>query len=117
MKNSIKVELAAHIIDLINNGVLTNDNRENWHFHAFNEDYYLIGYYEYGQWLKRHDIGEFEAAGICQQYEIDNFGESRIYDNAETTVNMLVYIYGEELLNESTAKTVKKLKKEMQNIN
>ena len=116
MKATVKQELAAHIIDLINDGVLTNDNREDWHFHAFNEDYYIIGYYQAEQWLKKHDIGEFEAAGICQRYEIDNFGESRVYDNAETTVNMLVYICGEELLGKSDAETVEELKEEMQEI-
>ena len=107
MKNSIKIELASHIIDRINDGILTDDNRDEWHFYSFNEDYYIIGYYEASQWLKKHDIGEFEAAGICQEYEVENFGEcTKIYDNAETTVNMLTYIYGEELLNSIDAETI-----------
>ncbi len=114
MKNSIKSELAAHIVNLINNGVLTNDNREDWHFHAFNENYYMIGYYQCSEWLKEHGIGEFEAASICNQYEIDNFGEtSNKYDNSESTVNMLAYIYGEELLNSINAETVEELKEEL----
>ena len=115
MKTSIKLELASHIIDKINDGILTNDNKDEWHFYAFNEDYYIIGYYEASQWLKRHNIGEFEAAGICQQYEIDNFGESKVYDNSESVVNMLAYIFGEELLSEYYDITkVKKLKKELE---
>lgn len=114
MKSSIKAELASRVIDLINDGVLTNDNRDDWHFHAFNEDYYVIGYYEASQWLKKHDIDPFEAIGICQEYEREQFGEcTKTYDNSETTVNMLAYIYGEELLSEINADTVEELEQEL----
>lgn len=114
MKTSIKTELQAHLLDLINDGVLTNENKDEWHFHAFNEDYYIIGYYHASEWLKKHNIGEFEAAGICTQYEIDNFGEcSKVYDNSEKAVNMLAYIYGEELINEYDVETVEELKEEL----
>lgn len=117
MKTTIKTELANHILDKINDGILTNDNHEDWHFLCFNEDYYLIGYYQCSEWLKTHEIGEFEAAGICQQYEIDNFGESKVYDNSESVVNMLAYIYGEELLSEFYEITkVKKLKKALKKL-
>lgn len=99
MKTSIKKELTEYVLNLINEGVLTEENREDWHFHAFNEDYYLIGYCQCSEWLKHHGINPFEAIGICQQYEIDNFGEvGKPYDNAEKTVNMLAYIYGEEII-------------------
>lgn len=114
MKNTILKELSEHIIDKINDGILTDENKGEWHFYCFNEDYYIIGYYESSQWLKRHDIGEFEAAGICQQYEIDNFGESKIYDNSEAAVNMLTYIYGEELFNSLDAENIEELKKELE---
>lgn len=117
MYTSIKTELAQHVIDRINDGVLTNDNRDEWHFHAFNEDYYIIGYYESSQWLKKHGIGEFEAAGICTQYELDQFGEvSKVYDNAEKVVNMLAYIYGEELIYEFDAESVEELREAMEGI-
>jgi thermostable 8-oxoguanine DNA glycosylase len=116
MKNSIKTELAQHILDRINDGILTTENREDWHFLCFNEDYYIIGYYQASQWLKKHNIGEFEAAGICQQYEIDNFGESKVYDNSEMTVNMLAYIYGEEVLNSFTAEALTELEEEVKEI-
>ena len=114
MKTSIKTELTAHLLDLINDGVLTDDNREDWHFHAFNEDYYIIGYYQAYEWLKKHSIDSFEAVGICQQYEIDNFGEaSSVYDNSEKVVNMLADIYGEELLYSFDADNVEELKAEL----
>lgn len=117
MKTSVKQELASHVIDLINDGVLTNENKEDWHFHAFNEDYYIIGYYQASEWLKKHDIDSFEAIGICQQYEKDNFGEcTKVYDNSETTVNMLVYIYGEELIYSDDFKKIKHLKKAMKEL-
>jgi len=111
MKTTIKTELASHILDCINDGVLTNENRDDWHFHAFNEDYYLIGYFQCSEWLKKHNLDVFEAIAICQDYEIEMFGEfSKRYDNSETTVNMLAYIYGEELINEFEGETIKELK-------
>jgi hypothetical protein len=117
MKRSIEKELVNYIIDLINDNVLNNNNINDWHYHAFNEDYYIIGYYNASQWLKKHGLDEFEAVGICQQYEIDNFGENHtIYDNSEKVVNMLVYIYGEELIYSKDFKTVKQLKKSIKEL-
>lgn len=110
MKNSVKVELAEHVLDRINDGVIDDSNRDDWHFHCFNEDYYVIGYYEASQWLKRHNIDTFEAVGICQDYEKNNFGKmTGSYDNPEKTVNILTYIYGEELLNNIDADDIEEL--------
>lgn len=101
MKTSIKEELEAHIIDKINDGVLTDENKDDWHFHCFNEDYYIIGYYQASQWLKKHGLDAFEAISTCIEYEKENFGEvNKEYENAEVTVNMLAYIYGEEVFSE-----------------
>jgi thermostable 8-oxoguanine DNA glycosylase len=109
----IQKELQAHVLDLINDNVLTNENREDWHFHAFNENHYIIGYFEASEWLKNHQIDVFDAIAECQEYELDMFGEHRIYDNSESTVNMLVYIYGEEVLNSYNVETVEELKEEL----
>ena len=99
MRNSIKVELEQHVQDLINDGVLTEDNQDDWHFHAFNEDHYLIGYYNCEQWLARHNVSTFEAIETIREYEQDNFGEVNTkFDNAESVVNMYVYILGEEII-------------------
>lgn len=95
MRKSIKQELVSHIIDKIDDGVLTNDNHDEWHHLSFNQDYYIIGSYNCKQWLKEHDIDVFEAITFCQEYEKDNFGECQTYDNAEKLVNMFVYILGE----------------------
>ena len=99
MKQSIRVELEHHLLALISDGVLTLDNVEDWHFHAFNEDYYIIGYYNAEQWLERHGVSAFDAIETIKEYEQSNFGEvSTRFDNAESVVNMYVYILGEELL-------------------
>ena len=95
---TIKNELREHLIERINDGVINEDNFDDAHHHAFNEDYYIIGYHRAEQWLKRHDVSAFEAIQICIEYERDNFGEvSKDYDNAETTVNMLAYVMGHDV--------------------
>jgi hypothetical protein len=97
MKNSIREELTEHLNETIEN----IDSNDEIHFHAFNEDYYIIGYYQAEQWLKKHGLEVFEAIGICQEFEKEHFGELQTtYDNAETLVNHLVYWYGLELCNE-----------------
>lgn len=101
MRNSIREELTAHVKDLIDERILTENNVEDWHFHAFNEDYYIIGYHKANQWLKKHNIDPFEAIGIVQDFERDHFGESiSKLNNSETTVNLLVYFYGLEIIEE-----------------
>ena len=116
MNTSVKQELSNHILDAINDGFIHDENKDDWHFHLFNEDYYLIGYYQCNEWLKRHNIDAFEAIGICQDWEESVLGEKqKTYDNAEVTVNMLVYVWGEELLNEIDAKDIAELKEELIN--
>ena len=99
MNKSIIVELKAHVLSLINDCVLTEENGYAWHFHAFNEDHYLIGYYNCEEWLKKHDVSAFDAINEIVEYEQDNFGEVHTkFDNAESVVNMYVYIKGEGIL-------------------
>lgn len=93
MKNSIREELSEHINDF-------NQEEQN-HFTMFNEDYYIIGYYNAEQWLKKHNLSTFEAIGICNDYEQEHFGEIQTtFDNAEKLVNHLVYWIGQDLCNE-----------------
>tara|TARA_R100000654_G_scaffold3173_2_gene10986 strand:- start:1211 stop:1516 length:306 start_codon:yes stop_codon:yes gene_type:complete len=97
MLQTIKEELIEHL----NETIEYLDSKDEIHFHAFNEDYYIIGYYQAEQWLKKHGLEVFEAIGICQEFEKEHFGELQTtYDNAETLVNHLVYWYGLELCNE-----------------
>jgi hypothetical protein len=117
MKNQIKEELAGHVLAMISDGVIDNTNKENWHFILFNEDCYLIGYYECEKWLERHEMSAFEAIDICQEYEKEHFGEIvKKYDNAEKVVNMLAYIYGEELLSEFKGESIEELEEFMTDI-
>jgi|TARA_R100000482_G_scaffold104055_2_gene46784 hypothetical protein len=94
IKTSIKEELTSYINDN------KNEYTDELHFHLFNQDYYIIGYYQAQQWLDKHGISAFEALQTIREYEEFHFGECKHYTNAEETVNMLVYIYGEELLAE-----------------
>jgi len=96
VENSIKTELTEYINDTMQDINCEDD----LHFHLFNEDYYIIGYYQAQQWLDKHGISVFEALETIREYEDLHFGECKHYTNAEETVNMLVYIYGEELLTE-----------------
>ena len=93
MKNSVRKELTEHINDF-------NTDEQN-HFTMFNEDYYIIGYYQSEQWLKLHNIGELEGVRICNEYEMEHFGEIQTtFDNTEKLVNHLVYWFGLDLCNE-----------------
>lgn len=97
MKQSIRTELTEHLNDTLK----YLDSSEEIHYHAFNEDYYIIGYYQAEQWLKKHDINTFEAIEICNDFELDYFGEIQTtFNNAEKLVNHLVYWYGLEICNE-----------------
>jgi len=114
MQNTIRLELESHILSLVNDEVLTNDNVDEWHHLAFNEDYYLIGYWNCEQWLNKHDVSVFEAISTIQEYEQDNFGESYTkVDNAESVVNMYVYIMGEELLTSLDCDDVEVLREDL----
>ena len=92
MKTSIKEELIEYINDN------KNDYSDELHYHLFNQDYYIVGYFQAQEWLERHNISVFEALETIREYEMDQFGECQSYTDAEKTVNMLVYIYGEQLL-------------------
>ena len=97
MLQTIKQELTQHL----NETIKYLDSNDEIHFHAFNEDYYIIGYYQAEQWLKKHGLSTFEAIRICNDFEMEHFGEIQTsFDNAEKLVNHLVYWYGLELCNE-----------------
>ena len=93
MKNSIRKELTEHINEF-------NQEDRN-HFTMFNEDYYIIGYWNAKEWLKKHNLDGFDAVRICNNYEREHFGEIQTqFDNAEKLVNHLVYWMGQDLCNE-----------------
>ena len=90
---SIQQELQEYIKDLIQGGVLTLDNTDDWHFHAFNEEYYIVYDAEAEKWLARHNISAFEAIGEVKEYEEFHFGECNTdLSSPASVVNMYVYI-------------------------
>ena len=101
MNQSIKCELLEYmkteIEEMRRYKELSSDITEI-HHKLFNQDYYIIGYYQAEEWLHKHNITAFKGMEYVHDYEQDNFGEKRDYTNAEALVNMIVYIKGEELL-------------------
>ena len=96
MNNSINQEIFSYIASSISEHV--GADIDDLHHRLFNEDYYIIGYYQADQWLKQHDVSAFDAIDFVQEYERNNFGETHTKINAEAIVNMLVYIVGEQVL-------------------
>lgn len=94
---NLNQELTQHIIDYVNECADDQDFSE-LHNECFNQDYYIIGYYQASEWLKKHDIDAFQAIECVIDYEKNNFGEVNTKINSEAVVNMYVYIKGEELI-------------------
>ena len=94
-------ELASYAIDKLNDGIGENCYGADLHNEIFNTDYYIIGYYQAEQWLIKN-TGVFNGIGIVQDYEKDNFGEvTSDLSSSENVCNMVVYIAGEEVLQQS----------------
>ena len=69
------------------------------HHEIFNMDYFIIGFYQAKEFLGDE---VFEAMQEVKNYEQDNFGQvSTDLSDPEKVVNMLAYVVGEEMLNES----------------
>ena len=105
MKNSslktITEELKTVIEEYIQeNGLNVNSeqDRDEAREQVTNLDHYIIGYYQAEQWLERHNVTAWEAVSFVQEWEKENFGECREYDNAESTVNMIAFILGYEAM-------------------
>ena len=104
MNKSIKKELLEHVLDLVKDGTINRENTDDWQDIAFNQDYYIIGYYQAEQWLEKHGVSPFEAVEYVVEQEIDIFGECNLTAadfNAERIVNLMVYFLGYELIQEN----------------
>ena len=96
-----KEEIKEHFDDFI------KEQPEDWikeniyhdyHHHAFNTDYYIIGTYQAKQWCGDH---VFEVIGIIREYEEMHFGAvTTDFSDAEKVVNMYTYIVGEQVISE-----------------
>lgn len=67
------------------------------HNEVFNTDYYIIGTYQAKEKLKEY--GVFEAIGLVQNFEMENFGG--VYtdlSDPEKLINMVYYIIGDDVI-------------------
>jgi hypothetical protein len=100
MNKSVREELEQYVISSIQEGTINAENIDDAHHILFNQDYYIIGYYQADQWLKEHDITPWEAIGYVIEQEREHFGEATIKAdgvNSEFIVNNLVFFAGYEL--------------------
>ena len=94
MNNTIKTELRYNLIEYIKQCDDDRTDFEELHHEVFNEDYYIIGYYQASEWLKSHDVDAFKAIAYVLEQEENHFGESSLKPsdmNSERIVNLLVY--------------------------
>ena len=93
----LKQDVKNYIIQQLNDDVGLDQHISDLHHYLLNEDYFIIGYYQAEQWLKKDSI--FNAIEIIKNYENDNFGQvSTDLSSSENVANMLAYILGEEIL-------------------
>ena len=96
----LKQDVKDYIIQQLNDDVGLDQHISDLHHYLLNEDYFIIGYYQAEQWLKKDSI--FNAIEIIKDYEQSNFGEvSTDLSSSENVANMLAYILGEEILFEN----------------
>lgn len=97
-KESIKETLLTVLNEQYEEGEAISDLSE-LHNKAFNEDYFLIGYFQCEEWIKNHTEGVFSCIGAIQEFENDHFGEVNTkLDNSESVLNMFAYILGYEIV-------------------
>jgi hypothetical protein len=105
MKKSVYQELLAHSIESLQE-ILSYDanfDLDDLHNVLFNADYYIIGYWDASQWLKKHAYDPFGAIADVIEFEQNTIGEINLKAgdiNSEKIVNLLAYFLGYELLSE-----------------
>ena len=93
----LKEDVKDYIIDQLSSDAGLDQNINDLHHYLLNEDYFIIGYYQAEQWLKKDSI--FNAIETIKEYEQSNFGEvTTDLSSSESVANMLAYILGEEIL-------------------
>ena len=102
-QDDIKDELYDHATEVAKTYGKDLDEwtEDDLHQAAFNEDYYIIGYHKASEWIKKYNVGGFDALNFVQTWEKDYLGESRQYPeglDSETLVNMIAYILGYEVV-------------------
>ena len=94
-----KQDVKEYIIDQLQSDVGLDQHISDLHHYLLNEDYFIIGYWNAEQWLKKDNGSIFEAIETIREYEQSNFGQvSTDLSSSENVANMLAYILGEEIL-------------------
>ena len=94
-----KQDIKDYIIQQLNDDVGLDQHISELHHYLLNEDYFIIGYYQAEQWLKKDNGSVFEAIETIREYEQTNYGQvSTDLSSSENVANMLAYILGEQIL-------------------
>ena len=94
-----KQDVKEYIIDQLESDVGLDQHISDLHHFLLDEDYFIIGYYQAEQWLKKDNGSIFEAIETIREYEQSNFGQvTTDLSSSENVANMLAYILGEEIL-------------------
>ena len=93
-------EIKGHFVDWMKeqDAEWLKDNKDDWHHHAFNMDYFIIGTQKAIEWMGDQ---VFKIIETIKEYEQDNFGEvTTDLSSPEKLVNMYAYIVGEQVVDE-----------------
>jgi len=94
----IDKEIVEHAIAGVEN-LQEGFPKDEIHNVLFNEDYFIIGYYNAEQFLTKSNGSVFRAIETVRDYELDHFGKVFTdFSNSEQVANMYAYVKGEELL-------------------
>ena len=94
-----KQDIKDYIIQQLNDDVGLDQDISDLHHYLLNEDYFIIGYSQAEQWLKKDNGSVFEAIETIREYEQTNYGQvSTDLSSSENVANMLAYILGEQIL-------------------
>ena len=105
-------EIKQHFLDYVKDNYTNLKEAledEDLHHKVFNQDYYIIGYYQAEQWLIEDGKNNFnnsqnmtfDVLGYVMEQEDLHLGEIHtVIDNAETLVNHYTYWLGREIIEE-----------------
>jgi hypothetical protein len=98
MKNQYE-EIHSYVANRLDEGYGKESNASDLHHHLCNEDYFIVGTHKAKQFCSDQ---AFDICNKIKNYEESNFGEcSTDLSDPEKVANMLCYIVGEEILQES----------------
>ena len=103
LNNKFKELVKSHGLELLRENPEKLEDRDDLHNFLFNEDYFVIGYFEATEILKKCDYCAFDAISDLVELEELYFGESKKLAediSGEKVVNSLAYFYGLEVIDD-----------------